>query len=372
MPLPRSLEIQIRTLTPLWTGGIDGTCDRLHISGLMGSLRYWYEAIVRGAGGYACDPSQGGCVYDPKQDTKSICAACYLFGTTGWARLFRLTTDAQIERDFTVKKVNMSIGIDRRTGQNRRRDIPLGFLCRNDNSPLHFTMRLRPIPATMQISDQFVSDQVMMTLWFIHTFAGLGPKQQKGRGAVSIVVDDMKWASWNAQRFKTEVSHLQTLAEPQSPGRVFGPTPPPSSPPPEWPDLRQFFSIRADFSAKPDDVDAPRDRQENYLIKQESPMKISAIRYWAETYGKGPADKDLLFGTIRKEARASRICLDFHPHDSGYALHLFGFGVAQDRERDKRDLVGLLKEYIHTVKPAASSLREDWDGSLLPGFGGKA
>ena len=54
--MPNELAIQIQTLTPLWTGGIDGTCDQLHISGLMGSLRYWYEAIVRGAGGYACDP----------------------------------------------------------------------------------------------------------------------------------------------------------------------------------------------------------------------------------------------------------------------------------------------------------------------------
>lgn len=42
------MEIRLRTLTPLWTGGVDGTCDLLHVTGIMGSLRWWYEAIVRG------------------------------------------------------------------------------------------------------------------------------------------------------------------------------------------------------------------------------------------------------------------------------------------------------------------------------------
>jgi CRISPR-associated protein Cmr1 len=74
-------------------------------------LRWWYEAIVRGLGGYACDPtgedSQARCEFDTKayeQAKKdgepeaeainaglhSVCPVCYLFGTTGWARLFQL------------------------------------------------------------------------------------------------------------------------------------------------------------------------------------------------------------------------------------------------------------------------------------------
>lgn len=88
------LEIRLKTLTPLWTGGVDQTCDRLHETGLIGSLRWWYEALVRGLGGYACDPTADGrCEYDPKKPAppeKQLCAACYLFGCTGWARKFRL------------------------------------------------------------------------------------------------------------------------------------------------------------------------------------------------------------------------------------------------------------------------------------------
>ncbi|MBK9094822.1 MAG: type III-B CRISPR module RAMP protein Cmr1 [Anaerolineae bacterium] len=44
------LNITIRTLTPLWTGGVDGAMDRIHETGILGSLRWWYEAIVRGLG----------------------------------------------------------------------------------------------------------------------------------------------------------------------------------------------------------------------------------------------------------------------------------------------------------------------------------
>ncbi len=89
------MEIHLKTLTPLWTGGINQTCDRLHEMGLIGSLRWWYEALVRGLGGYACDPTSEDyrCEYTPKDlrpPEEQLCAACYLFGCTGWARKFRL------------------------------------------------------------------------------------------------------------------------------------------------------------------------------------------------------------------------------------------------------------------------------------------
>ncbi|MCD5415521.1 type III-B CRISPR module RAMP protein Cmr1, partial [Candidatus Bipolaricaulota bacterium] len=36
------LTITLKTITPLWTGGVDGTCNRLHATGIIGSLRWWY------------------------------------------------------------------------------------------------------------------------------------------------------------------------------------------------------------------------------------------------------------------------------------------------------------------------------------------
>jgi len=81
------MEILLKTLTPVWTGGVDQICDRLHETGLIGSLRWWYEALVRGLGGYACDPtSEERC---PDKNGQR-CVVCELFGCTGWGRKFRL------------------------------------------------------------------------------------------------------------------------------------------------------------------------------------------------------------------------------------------------------------------------------------------
>jgi len=35
------MELTIETLTPLWTGGVDGRADRIHETGILGSLRWW-------------------------------------------------------------------------------------------------------------------------------------------------------------------------------------------------------------------------------------------------------------------------------------------------------------------------------------------
>jgi CRISPR-associated protein Cmr1 len=113
-----TLTITLRTLTPIWTGGVDGTPDRLHTTGIIGSLRWWYEAIVRGLGGWACDPAadnpQAHCKFDAEayerakrtgrseadalvEGLSEVCAACYLFGATGWRRRFRLIVTAETD-----------------------------------------------------------------------------------------------------------------------------------------------------------------------------------------------------------------------------------------------------------------------------------
>jgi len=105
------MELEIKTLTPLWTGGVEaGKVDRIHETGLLGSLRWWYEAIVRGLGGEACDPSTGKCRFDAEAYEKSqadnerqrlrdagLCDVCQVFGATGWRRRFRL----EIGKDTT-------------------------------------------------------------------------------------------------------------------------------------------------------------------------------------------------------------------------------------------------------------------------------
>ncbi|RLC75505.1 MAG: type III-B CRISPR module RAMP protein Cmr1, partial [Chloroflexi bacterium] len=47
--------MHLKTLTPLWTGGADRNSDRPRETGLIGSMRWWYEGIVRGMGGRVCN-----------------------------------------------------------------------------------------------------------------------------------------------------------------------------------------------------------------------------------------------------------------------------------------------------------------------------
>lgn len=72
-----------KALTKIWTGDIKGKEDRLITTGLLGSIRWWYEVVARGIGGQPCDPSNTKCI------DRKHCVVCELFGCTGWARKFR-------------------------------------------------------------------------------------------------------------------------------------------------------------------------------------------------------------------------------------------------------------------------------------------
>lgn len=53
----KSYTVKIRPLTPIWTGDADRQNTTLRETGIIGSLRWWYEALIRGLGGTACDPT---------------------------------------------------------------------------------------------------------------------------------------------------------------------------------------------------------------------------------------------------------------------------------------------------------------------------
>ncbi len=89
------MEWELRALTNIWTGDARRNGDRLIPTGIMGSLRWWYEVLVRGLGGKACDPTakEVRCPQDSRKkptDPGHHCVVCELFGCTGWARKFRL------------------------------------------------------------------------------------------------------------------------------------------------------------------------------------------------------------------------------------------------------------------------------------------
>ena len=96
-------EFRLKALTPVWTGGVEGKNDKLHVTGIKGSIRWWYEVLIRGLECYACDPASKNenekCSFDTKSfqktkklsdELKKICPACNMFGCTGWSGKFNL------------------------------------------------------------------------------------------------------------------------------------------------------------------------------------------------------------------------------------------------------------------------------------------
>ncbi|GIV04340.1 MAG: hypothetical protein KatS3mg015_3170 [Fimbriimonadales bacterium] len=128
----------LRALTDIWTGDAQGKPDRMITTGLLGSIRWWFEIVVRGLGGSACDPTKKGnrCPVSDKKPTEPghHCVVCEFFGCTGWARKFRFevldqsgkTKAAQIKKDDVLQF----------------RFTALRRVCKQEWALLHLTLRL--------------------------------------------------------------------------------------------------------------------------------------------------------------------------------------------------------------------------------------
>ncbi|OPX77298.1 MAG: hypothetical protein A4E44_00094 [Methanosaeta sp. PtaB.Bin018] len=224
------MEIKLRTLTPLWTGGVDRTSDRLHETGLIGSLRWWYEALVRGLGGYACDPTSENrelrCAFDSKAyekakkegqsddeairaGLKTVCPVCYVFGCTGWARLFQLRA---IEVPMTPlhfrTTLNMNGGWLKRIFGGEKDDIenlrvPYGEL------NLQFTPR--------RYDEEYARTQFALALRIAAEYGGLGARLQHGFGQIAYpkVLEDVSIAGGHSQlKAKIQQGFLRSSGKP--------------------------------------------------------------------------------------------------------------------------------------------------------------
>ena len=100
----RTYELSAKT--DLWTGDAKGEPNRLIATGLLGSIRWWFEVLVRGLDGHACDPTGKQC------EGRNHCVVCELFGCTGWARKFRfevLDKDGNVQAPQIEKDHNFGL-----------------------------------------------------------------------------------------------------------------------------------------------------------------------------------------------------------------------------------------------------------------------
>lgn len=201
----KEYKLKLRTLTPLWTGDVDRNSPTLRETGVIGSLRWWYESLHRGLGHEVCEPVAGqGCRYDPETKRQSICEVCWLFGCTGWARRFRLSAiGAKTLPLFFVsnsKMVNLSGNWlsrvfggrkDTRTDNQGRRQTVFQF----DSSTL-WSPEL--ILTFLPLHNEGNGDELALLAYLLHiivTYGGFGAKTQNGFGQVKILGWEGDWSA---------------------------------------------------------------------------------------------------------------------------------------------------------------------------------
>jgi CRISPR-associated protein Cmr1 len=177
------MDVTIQTLTPLWTGGVEtGECDRIHETGILGSLRWWMEALVRGLGGQeVCDPTAQTCSYDPKKPDNGLCDVCQIFGATGWKRRFRLEvqelqiSDAQIQHPLKANRTY--------TDHNGKQKTPTWYFQNSPKSGL-FTLKIQPLHPIFQ------PEVIGGLIQFVADWSAVGARPQMGFGVIQIIHDD--------------------------------------------------------------------------------------------------------------------------------------------------------------------------------------
>lgn len=221
------MELEIKTLTPLWTGGMEtGKIDRIHETGIIGGLRWWYEAIVRGLGGKACDPTTHTCnlsgenlskyqrairngkSQDEALDEADIWEVCKLFGATGWKRRFQLEVEDRTQLTWNPPPDTLNI---RPPDRNRGWYLPPG---RMGKLSLHFR------------GEEKTLKMLAALFLFLERWGSLGAKPQLGYGIFEILNRNEVQRQVQGWRWKTRGSE---------------------NPHEELPDLRRFGFFRYRF-----------------------------------------------------------------------------------------------------------------------------
>lgn len=185
-----ALLIPATGLTPVWTGDADGRPRRILETGILGSLRWWMEALARGVGASIPDPVATHPIYDSAHPNR-LDAVSQVFGATGWRRRFRLLIEGgqprSIPSTITISETDPS-------GQSHtshwyygkakdqpRVEIPAG------------SVRFRILPAPS--FDPFV---IAGLLQFIADWGALGAKGQLGLGVIELAarVDTTALKQW--------------------------------------------------------------------------------------------------------------------------------------------------------------------------------
>lgn len=180
------MDYFIKTKTPIWTGGIKSISDTIYETGMIGSLRWWYEVILRGFGYFACDPTEDDNSRPYKRcptevnHAKKHCNACDLFGATGRQRQFKVNfTPGELVFDQKAQEKFINIR-PQQCQPPRTRGWYLGAgRIATDTHPI--MAQFTPFANPTQTDNALKVLLVLLSRW-----AGIGARQQHGYGIFDI------------------------------------------------------------------------------------------------------------------------------------------------------------------------------------------
>ncbi|WP_214045277.1 type III-B CRISPR module RAMP protein Cmr1 [Methanomethylovorans sp.] len=358
---------EIRTLTPIWTGDAEGKCTTIKETAIIGSMRWWYEAIVRGMGGYACDPtSDTSCKFNAEAyeeykrhlksneskklasnaleaGLKEVCPACKLFGCTGWKRRFKLETSVDANQ---IEPFNL-ITLDKNNSFNNWW-LSKAFekSIKSDNSKLTFGKFNLVITELAKSQNPSISSQIHSLLSIMSTMGAIGAKNQYGYGIFDL--NDKRSTTESLKEINLFLEHFDFMQEISST---------------DFYSLDRFWCY--EFSLAEDNKTVLKFRKANIIGKKSNsnqyiPVSFD-IRYklpgtefglrnnFSKQYGKQKTRQ--IFGTITETEKngriGSRIFVShvFRKNNStGYFLKIWGFTdeeVANFIESTTKDMFGL-------------------------------
>ncbi len=338
-------SIRLMAKTPIWTGDIDKKSNLLQSTGILGSLRWWTEAILRSIDRYACDPTGDERCPKEERNKKYYCSACLIFGATGIRKIFRLDVSGGTRTFFgNALKIKPS-------GRNRRWYLGSGVVGEID-------LKITPL------DKDFNESLVLLPLVIASNWGGIGAKTQHGYGVVEI----RDYPEVNFEQFKDAIEKLTNEDRLSKFGINLR-----QQDNDRLPNLKDMFFAKVQFEVTDTDwwkrVDgiAPR-QQDGYRGYVNDPRMINwinsgsvpiapAMKNWLRSVLWRTNNQNWLFGTTRNNKSASKINIScaYKINDNLWEFRIWGWVPKNGLPRDS---------FLDNLKQALRGSEVPWNELL--------